>query len=235
MANEVSHWSFFQLPPFFTLQPAPASFERQVSLWGNLIMDHAVFHTPLSKPGACSFLRLYKSTSDVFRNQSLNRRLAPSAAGQMLEFLATQQPNHTALVSSGDSKGVALLVATNLGGFKEIEQSLLSWILDRGAGTTTAHLAQSGVVMTFDELASSNCLSYKRDHDPIMSRISHETSIPVEDVATLSDEQAVRTLLQALKSRPVSLLSPFRITFFNLDGTEREPYEGVKFGGATLA
>ncbi|KEG12207.1 putative dolicholphosphate-mannose synthase [Trypanosoma grayi] len=232
MGTEVNHWSFFQLPPFFTLQPGPAALMRQVSLWGNLIMDHAAYHAPHTRRGSCRFLRLYKTTSDVFRNPSISRRLPADAARRMLEALVTQQPNFCAAVrSDDDDKEFAVLVACNAGGLKEIEESLLSWLLDSGAGTTTEHLARSGVVMTFDELAEGNCLAYNRARDPLMGRLTQDP-VPIPDVGTLSEEQAVRAFLQALMTRPVSVLRPFRITFFNLDGSERQPYQGVKFGGA---
>ncbi|EKF27795.1 dolicholphosphate-mannose synthase, putative [Trypanosoma cruzi marinkellei] len=240
MSIEPDHWSFFQLPPFFALQPGPTALARQTSLWGNAIIDHAAYHAPMTRPGVCPFLRLYKSTSDVFRNPSLNRRLPPEAATRMLESLVTQHPNHCAVVLSGDEKGendgteFAVLLACNESGLKGLEQALLSWILDRGAGTTTAHLAQKGVVMTFDELAESNCLAYRRDREPFLNRLS-AAPVPVGDVGALSDEQAIRTLLHSLKSRPLSSLSPIHITLFNMDGSDRQPYEGVKFGGAVAS
>ncbi|RNF23039.1 putative dolicholphosphate-mannose synthase [Trypanosoma conorhini] len=236
MSSEPDHWSFFQLPPFFTLQPGPTALARQKSLWGNLIMDHAAHYAPQTKPGFCPFLRLYKSTSDVFRNPSVNRRLPPGAARQMLESLVTQSPNHCAVLPTGgntdenNDENFAVLLACNVGGLKEIEQALLSWILDRGAGTTTAHLAQKGVVMTFDELVENKCLTYRRDREPFLSRRS-TAPVNVGDVGALSEEQAIRTLLDCLKNRPLSALRPIRITLFNMDGSERQPYEGVKFGG----
>ncbi|EAN83827.1 hypothetical protein, conserved [Trypanosoma cruzi] len=237
MSIEPDHWSFFQLPPFFALQPGPTALARQTSLWGSAIIDHAAYHAPRTRPGVCPFLRLYKSTSDVFRNPSLNRRLPPEAAARMLESLVAQHPNHCAVVLPGNDKGendgadFAVLLACNESGLKGLEQALLSWILDRGAGTTTAHLAQKGVVMTFDELAESNCLAYRRDREPFLKRLS-AAPVPVGDVGALSNEQAIRTLLHSLKSRPLSALSPIHITLFNMDGSDRRPYEGVKFGGA---
>ncbi|RNF11865.1 putative dolicholphosphate-mannose synthase [Trypanosoma rangeli] len=240
MSDEPDHWSFFQLPPFFTLQPGTTALARQKCLWGNLILDHAAHHALNTRPGLCSFLRLYKSTSDVFRNPSLNRRLPPGAARQMLEFLVAQNPIHCVVVSTdddnneNDDENFAVLLACNVGGLKEIEQALLSWILDRGAGTTIAHVAQKGVVMTFDELVENKCLTYGRDREPVLSR-SSASPVPIGDVGALSEEQAIRTLLHSLKNRPLSTLHPICITLFNLDGSERQPYEGVKFGGSVVS
>lgn len=224
------HWAFFQLPPFFTQQPAAATLERQTSLWASLLLDHASYHARQSKTGTCAVLRYYSSTSDIFQNAKTNRRLAPEGAATMLEALVRLHPNHAVVVSNGGPEDFSVLVATTVGGLKELEQSLLSWILEMGQGTTTAMLAKKGVVMTFDELAESKCLQYKLSKLAFLTRTSDEP-VPVGDVGALGEEQAIRCFLQALNHRPVSVMQPFKITLFNMDGSSKQPYEGVKFGG----
>ncbi|KAG8347836.1 putative ESCRT II complex subunit [Trypanosoma vivax] len=229
MTVEPNHWNFFKLPPFFTMQPAAAALARQVTLWEDLIMDHAAHHARLTNRGVCSHLRLYSSTSDVFRNNALRRRLPPEDATKILSSLASRRLSHC--ISVEDANGdYSVLVACNEGGLAAIEQSLLAWILERGAGTTAASLAQNGAVMTFDELVEGQCLVYKRENEPMICRLAQD-DVPVGDVGALTEEQAVRTLLKALATRPASIRWPYRITFFNLDGSSVEPYQGVKFGG----
>nr|CCC93628.1 conserved hypothetical protein [Trypanosoma congolense IL3000] len=232
MAKEPSHWDFFKLPPFFTLQPAPAALERQLMLWGNLVMDHAASHAPNTRSDACPFLRLYSCTSSLFRNDSINRRLSSEHAKKVLSSLAVQRPEHCVLTGNDDNEeDVSLLVSTNKGGLKELEQSLLEWILERGVGTTVAHLSQKGVVMTFNELVDGHCLAYKCESSGLVRRLSQDV-VPIEDVGVLSHEQAVRCFLHTLSVRPISHQGLFSVTLFNLDGSNRRPYEGVKFGGA---
>lgn len=232
MAPPSDHWSFFQLPPFFTEQPAPATRERQVALWAALILDHAAYHARQNKKDACPMVRTYTTSSDIFYNSKLRRRLQPAAVRAILEGLIAHHPNYAVAVNAedDDSDEFVVLVATNDGGLKQLEQTLLSWILEMGQGTTTAALAKKGAIMTFDELAESRCLQYKHNPVAFLARTSSET-VPVGDVGALGEEQAVRLFLEALNNRPVSVMQPFKITLFNLDGCSKQPYQGVKFGG----
>ncbi|EPY30484.1 ESCRT-II complex subunit VPS25 [Strigomonas culicis] len=227
-----AHWDFFKLPPFFTQQPSSTTCERQTSLWTALLLDHATHHAQLNVASAstCPVLRLYRADSDVFYNASINRRLHAEGARYMLEALVSQHPSHATVVSGGDGPDFTVLVATNEGGLQELEQSLLSWLLEMGHGTTTAMLAKKGTVMTFDELSQAHALEYKLKPLRLSKRTS-AASVPVRDVGALSQEQAIRTFLEALNNRPVSVMHPFKITLFNLDGSAKQPYEGVKFGG----
>ncbi|CAD2214108.1 ESCRT-II complex subunit VPS25 [Angomonas deanei] len=225
------HWGFFNLPPFFTAQPASTTLERQCSLWSSLLLDHATYHASERKgdPSICPVLRVYNANSDIFFNPSLNRRLHAHGARVMLETSITQYPNHVAKVSD-DGDNFSVLVATNKGGLKELEQSLLSWILEMGQGTTTAALSKKGAVMTFDELSESQCLTYNQKTVTFLPRTSSE-KVSVGDVGALNQENAIRVFLEALNNRPVSVMQPFKITLFNLDGSNKQPYQGVKFGG----
>ncbi|CBH15487.1 hypothetical protein, conserved [Trypanosoma brucei gambiense DAL972] len=234
MSKEPGHWDFFKLPPFFTLQPSPSALERQMALWGNLVMDHAAFHAQHRKRDTCPLLRLYSCNSGLFRNETINRRLRPEDVKKVISSLVAQWSEHCVLTSDGDGMGDAsVLVTTSKGGLKELEQSLLAWILERGAGTTVAYLSQKGVVMTFDELVDGQCLLYSRESEQLLPRLTQE-AVPIEDVGALSQEQAVRCFLHTLAERPVSHKGLFSVTLFNLDGSDRRPYEGVKFGGAAI-
>lgn len=235
------HWSFFGLPPFFTEQHSPATLDRQCTLWSNLLLDHAVYHAQRtrssSKSGsgggaedANALLRFYTAHSDVFYNPAINKRLSPEAAHTMLQALVTRHPNHAVVVSDNGSSDFSVLVCTTKGGLKAMEEGLLRFILDNGAVQTTALLSTKGTVMTFDELAGGTALSYEQPNTVYLDRFSN-APVPVADVGRLSEEQAIRTYLHALDHRPVSAMRPFKVTLFNLDGSDTQPYQGVKFGG----
>lgn len=230
MSDGLDHWSFFQLPPFFTAQPAAVTLQRQTELWANLLLDHASHHARQSPSGTSRVLRFYHTNSEIFYNPRLSRRLPSDGARAMLEALVAGHPNR-AVVVADEGGELSVLVTTNAGGMKELEESLLAWIMEMGQGTTTAMLMKNGAVMTFDELAEGRCLEYKQPKDHFAPRLSGD-AVPVADVGALTEEQAVRTLLQSLNNRPVSIMRPFKITLFNMDGSEKQPYDGVKFGGA---
>lgn len=229
------HWSFFGLPPFFTEQHAPATLDRQSSLWSSLLIDHAVYHAQRTRNSGTgddinALLRFYTSHSDIFYNPSINKRLSPEAAHTMLQSLVARHPNHAAVVSDNGPSDYSVLVCTTEGGFKAMEEVVLRYILDNGAVQTTALLSTKGTVMTFDELAGGRALSYGQSSPKYLAR-SSSAAVPVADVGCLSEEQAIRTYLQALDHRPVSVMRPFKVTLFNLDGSDTQPYQGVKFGG----
>ncbi|CCW59921.1 unnamed protein product [Phytomonas sp. EM1] len=227
-SEQPDHWDFFQLPPFFTQQPAPLSLERQITLWGSLILDHATYHAKRRPVGACPVLRCYSANSDIFYNPSIQRRLPPAGARVMLEGLVAQHSNHCAVLNA-DADDFTVLVATNKGGFSELEQSLSSWLLEAGQGTTLAMLEKKGAVMTFDELAEGKCLEYKLQ--PVIFLDCSPDKVPIGDVGVLNYELAIRSFLEVLANNPNIFVRPLRITLFNLDGSNKRPYQGVKFGG----
>lgn len=232
------HWSFFGLPPFFTEQHSPATLDRQTALWSNLLLDHAIYHaqrTRSSNTGSSgedinAVLRFYTTRSDIFYNPSINKRLSAEAAHTMLQSLVARHPNHAVVVADGGPSDFSVVVCATEGGLKEVEEGLLRFILDNGAVQTTAMLSTKGTVMTFDELAGGTALSYGQPSPTYLAR-SSSAAVPVTDVGKLSEEQAIRTYLHALDNRPVSAMRPFKVTLFNLDGSNTQPYQGVKFGG----
>ena len=237
-----SHWAFYMLPPFFTLQPVPGTLCKQQKLWADVVLDHAAWATTLTPESdgisSCEVLRLYTPDCALFHNPSLGLRMATSSAAAMLEGVANAHPNQCALVEgSTPSSSSSLLVSCVSGGLAAVEHSLLSWLLEEGGGTTTNDLAKNGVVMTFDELIDAKCLYYKST--PKLQRQSGGQDLPPiltadpasRYVGSVSDEVALRSLIVALQGRAVSLLRPFKITQFNLDGSSTQPFEGIKFGG----
>lgn len=255
------HWKFYSLPPFFTKQIAPVTLARQATLWGDLIIDHAAYHAQqqsrcdkgvAAASGSCAQLRFYSSSSDIFLNATIGQRLSPAEACTMLDTLVEEHPNQAVLVdidhgvdtSTGSRrKSSGVLIATVVGGLPKLEEALLSWILDIGSGSTMAVLAKKGVVLTFNELASARCFGYVPNgkasggsdsstigtHD-IVPRLSNDP-VSVSDVGAVTEEMAIRLFLRALNNRPTSVLRPLKITLFNMDGSTREPFEGVKIGG----
>ncbi|KAG5489910.1 hypothetical protein JKF63_00027 [Porcisia hertigi] len=225
------HWSFFELPPFFTGQHSAATLNRQSTLWSNLLLDHAIYHAQQTSGGGTNAIfRFYTTHSDIFYNPAINKRLGLEAAHTMLQSLVARHPNHAVVVSDGGPSDFSVFVCTAEDGLKGAEERLLRFILDHGEVQTTAMLSKKGTVMTFDELACGTALSYGQARPTYLARLS-AAAVPVSDVGRLSEEQAIRTYLHALEHRPVSAMRPFKVTLFNLDGSTTQPYQGVKFGG----
>jgi len=220
------HWVYYDLPPFFTLQPIPATLQKQQRLWTSVILDHAAWAS--SHKGYSSVLRLYTPRCELFTNSRLKMTLPQDAAHALLENISTANTSHTAMID--DHGQVALLVTTAVGGLAGVEEGLVKWLLREGSATTLTDLEKNGVVMTFDELVERKCLAGV----PIGAVAPLPPSLTVADFAAigrLTDEQAIRSLLTVLRGRPVSTTKPLRITLFNLDGSQKEPFQGVKFGG----
>lgn len=254
MSLSTSHkenpWGFYGLPPFFTEQPAPGTLERQLSLWHTLILDHAIYYAQQnssSSSSKCPVVRLYDEHSDIFANPELQRRMPPQAARQVLLSLATQHPNEAVVVTPtlGDPP-LEVLVSSARGGLKALEDGVLKWVLELGEGTTTSMLSTKGAVFTFEEMADQKALLYGfSKNDPsknntssskswIADRLCGTTPLPCKDVGAVSEEQALRLMFKAQPNRigGGTPWKPFAITLFNLDGTEEEPYQGVKIGGS---
>eukprot|EP00796_Vickermania_ingenoplastis_P005004 gene5004-3599_t len=226
--NKDNPWAFYGLPPFFTEQPAPGTLERQTALWSALLLDHAVYYGSQSKEGGrgpALFARC-----DIFANQELKRRLSTDGARTVLHAFAAQHPNVAVITRK---EPLQVLVAANRGGLQELEQSLLNWVMDMGEGTTTTMLAKKGAVLTFEEMAEQKALHYGRSiKTELTERVSATSPLPCGDTGAITEEQAVRLLFAAQKYRTSgSPLHPFGVTLFNLDGSDGEPYQGVKLGG----
>ncbi|KAI9650049.1 hypothetical protein NHQ30_000062 [Ciborinia camelliae] len=68
-------------PPFFTLQPTSSTLHAQLRKWSDLILSYFTFH---------KLFRLTVSTfvsSELFRNERINRRLGEDGLREVLEFM----------------------------------------------------------------------------------------------------------------------------------------------------
>ncbi|THV47039.1 hypothetical protein BGAL_0340g00090 [Botrytis galanthina] len=68
-------------PPFFTLQPTSSTLHAQLRKWSDLILSYFAFHR---------LFRLTVSTllsSELFRNERINRRLDEEGLREVLEFM----------------------------------------------------------------------------------------------------------------------------------------------------
>lgn len=235
-------WSFYSLPPFFTEQPAAGTLERQTALWHSIILDHAVMcaekASKTSSKAYCPLIRVYHEKSPIFLNTELQRRLPPASAKKFLESLAVQHPNRV-VVAKREKEHVKVLVCTHKGGVKGLEESLLRWVLEVGVGTTSTMLSQKGAVLTFEEMSNGKALYHhgKSAADTIASRLFPSVAsfpgAPDGSAECVSDEDTLRLILSSQPFRPKSSspLEPFALTMFNVDGSESEPYDGVKLGG----
>jgi ESCRT-II complex subunit VPS25 len=233
--SDGKHWVFFDLPPMYTMQPVPGTLQRQLSMWADILLDHAAsgMDHNVADSSRCSVLRLYSTSSPIFANNTIQRALKPDDARNVLEALVANYPQHCAQVSS-KREGYSVLIACNEGGFSSIEQSILLWLLEEsGNATTTAELAKSGVVLTFDELVDGRCLYYKTLDRPLSRPTAAHMPASLREslCGVVSDEVALRALLDSVRERPNSALGSFKVTLFNLDGSDTTPYQGIKLGG----
>ncbi|CUG91231.1 vacuolar protein-sorting-associated protein 25, putative [Bodo saltans] len=244
--QQVPHWIMYQLPPFFTLQPVPATLQRQLTMWASVVFEHAAFHATRAKPPVeSSMMRLYTTSSGLFTSSKLHRELPHDAIQQLFEFMAEKFSNRCALQSSPESVGISLLVACVQGGLGALESELYRWVLEESASATTAtDLAKTGAVLTFDELVEGRCLltsSSNTNHSLLVdSKEIHRAAshMPAElreqSSGAASEEVVLRAFLHHLWDRGPgdnATLSSFRIRLFNLDGSSEPPYDGVKIGG----
>ncbi|KAL0205334.1 hypothetical protein P9112_000641 [Eukaryota sp. TZLM1-RC] len=77
--------SFYNFPPFFTLQPIRDSLTKQLNLWSQFILDYCKHHTLFT-------LNISQSSdTELFHNTSINRRLSPEAISQVFSHLISQE------------------------------------------------------------------------------------------------------------------------------------------------
>lgn len=249
------HWFMSRLPPFYTLQPVPATLHKQLALWSQLLLDHAFFRAATTALGECASIRVYTSSCDLFSNQAIHRALSKDAAASVLVYAAEHFPERCALLAPGgsDEEDSSLLVSTIRGGLTAQETAVYRWVLDESScATTTTDLAKTGVVLTFDELVEEKCLGYVPPAlDSILFKPQWSTEIAEKmrgamgavarkTAGSCSEESAVRALMQHLSCKSsvssphgcaASLSQSYRVLLFNLDGTDEPPYQGVKIGG----
>ena len=190
-----THWNFVDLPPFFTMQPVPGTFQRQLQLWADLLMDHALWAASLLglQSSSSSVLRMYTVESDIFFHPTHKKRLPKEAVLGVFELLVQLYPNLCAILKQEDQEEDAVygvLIATcDAGGFAALEASLLKWVLEVGGGLTTSHLSAQGVVTTLEELSSASCLYYHHS-----SSVANSTKRGSE-----GEEQPIPTSVQWVK------------------------------------
>ncbi|WOO77150.1 Vacuolar protein-sorting-associated protein 25 [Vanrija pseudolonga] len=125
-------WSF---PPFFTLQPNPATQAHQLALWSEIVLGWArhdrVFAVNADSPDA----------GDVFVNKAINRKLLPPALKQVLAHMAKE--GHAAPEPPRQA-------ATYLIFWRKPEewgQIIYDWVSDNG---------MTGTILTFYDLTDGD-------------------------------------------------------------------------------
>lgn len=232
-----SHWKFWSLPPFFTLQPAPIAQERQLNLWCDCVWDvvsrssHA-----LARPGHCEPLgkRISSSSASLFENRALRRQLPAAGISLVVERLALDRERALTIdVAASDGAAddeaiIALAVPV-----EALEAAVVEWVLDHGVGTTLTKLTQDGAVLTLQELEAS--LRFR----PLIAAPPPAPPAEVPDylvaACATTDAEVLHSLLSAAEARGPSAnargFGSLRVALFNLDGSDRRPFEGVKIGG----
>lgn len=198
--------------------------------------------------------------SSLFSGSKHKRALAentPQQQQQSFHNAEAASPNEIDAASASHW----LVVFANGGGHTSImTDHVMPWVLEMGGGLTTANLKKNGVITTFDELASENALSYTpptkegrggapvsitytppiRGMPPRLLGPSVNAENPTNAAVTatkmangITNEYVLRLLLHYYQHSAAAAAAGnlARITLFNLDDSDRQPYEGVKFGG----
>ncbi|ODV90897.1 hypothetical protein CANCADRAFT_25699 [Tortispora caseinolytica NRRL Y-17796] len=118
----------YSYPPFFTKQPNPQTWQSQLQLWKDFIIDWSKFH------------RAYRlnptSDIDLFHNQTIDRRLSPQVIDEILKYMTDNGSGEF------DSKEFVIYWKSP----EEWAESLYKWIESTG---------QISRVLTFKELKNA--------------------------------------------------------------------------------
>lgn len=141
------HYSF---PPFYTLQPNLTTLSRQLALWSSLVQSY------------CAHNRIFKlslstaSSSPLFYNSSLNRRLDLLSIRKVLDYMSSPEGDSRAEwittakksrdASSADNKSSAWIYWRRL---EEWADAIYGWVDGTG---------QKGSVLTVYELRESDAV-----------------------------------------------------------------------------
>ena len=72
---------FYELPPFFTLQPNLQSQQKQMQMWSDVLISH------------CAAAETYELTLDdsIFENKGIKRKLARDAYEALVKFMVAAE------------------------------------------------------------------------------------------------------------------------------------------------
>lgn len=237
-------WTMCQFPPFYTMQPVPATLQRQLSLWANVLVHHAIFSYETERTSTSGTtpipIRLFTSSDTVFVHEALQRTLPRDAAELVLAYMADHMPQRCMWVD-GVADSRMLMVVCCEGGWASVENAFFDFILeDSSSATTAADLQKNGVVVTFDELVDeAACFSRLSSlpPSPLMNKygsIIAASPLAAKPCGRCTLEQAIRATAAVLSDRMHQRSSQpprFAVQCFNMDGSTTGPYEGVKIGG----
>lgn len=182
--------------------------------------------------------------SSVFRRSGASERDSNSQQNTPVQQSQPQQ-------QATEESNYWLVVFTNTGGHvTAMTDHVMPWVMESAGGLTTANLKKNGVITTFDEMCAENALAYNSSEGGSPITLSYTAAVPgmpsrflpqsssttvKRSLATAStnavtNEHVLRVLLHFYQHSPAAV-PVARITLFNLDESERQPYEGVKFGG----
>jgi len=117
--------SYFNLPPFFTLQPVLNTRQKQLQMWNDLILGF-MRHT---KAYELDVSEAAASAHPLFHNDKINRRLKPDTIRTIFEYIVSQ--GHGEWLDKGKSR-LLILWRTP----EEWGSLLYKWISDNGQTDT---------------------------------------------------------------------------------------------------
>lgn len=233
------------LPPFYTLQPVPATLETQLQLWGQLIASYTA--AVAATRGCCCALR-FEHDSPIFNNKRIGRRLGAEGTAAVLEHAVHALASQSILLL--DAPPMRRVVVASLP-IVDLFERVASWVRAQGQlGTGTA------AVHTIDELVAEDAMGLQGPSSP--SLLLPSPLSPVDNAASplmgaagvaeavegacaaspaafrLTPEELLRVVLNEFSSgRRRGGASGTRVALFNLDGSATAPFEGAKFTMST--
>ncbi|TXT15685.1 hypothetical protein VHUM_00188 [Vanrija humicola] len=142
-------WSF---PPFFTLQPNPATQAHQLALWTEIVLGWAR-HDRVFTVNSDS-----ADAGEVFANKAINRKLLPPALKQVLAHMAKE--GHAA--PEPPKQAATYLIFWRKP--EEWGQMMYDWVSDNG---------MTGTILTFYDLTDGDLVDtteFRGLPDPLLRR-----------------------------------------------------------------
>jgi ESCRT-II complex subunit VPS25 len=139
--------SFYDFPPFFTLQPNAQTRSAQLSQWSSLVQSY------------CRQYRIFKLSlldaleTALFNNARLKRRLSPEAARALIDYMASKEgDNRAEWIGQPQEKAIAWIWWRKPEEWAEV---LETWVEETG---------QKGTVLTLYELLEGDATDIQEFH-----------------------------------------------------------------------
>ena len=239
--------TLYELPPFFTLQPVPATLQQQLKMWAQLLLlqaEAAYFIHMVSKGAAVGddvipWCSTFDAHSPIFRSSTLNpqRKLSGEGVSMVFQYMLEAHSGRVIVSSPSGAPENQCIHVFAIPIQEALEQTLVRWLHDQGQ-----LLSEGGSVCTIDELLEERTLDVKQalrtNSTSLLAgdgRVSGEKLLSLVSPSFASAEPLLRALLNHLATTQASAAASrsngvgLKVVLFNLDGSDTLPYQGVKF------